>query len=413
MENNLFGTGNENSNDEYEKLKKKHKKTKMFNSVLIFGLGFMTWQNVLVQRLLGNPIELEVEEKMNIVYDYLEEYYVDELDTKMMQEGIYAGIVAGVQDPYTYYLTADDLSRYLESNNGHFVGIGIELMNNMNNEAEIVGVFEYNPAWEAGILPGDIIKVVNGIDVEGMAVSEITTIIKGKIGDTVTLTMEREGKNIDFEIVLDDIVTHTVSHELLTDDMGYIKISGFKENTYEQFMIALRNLQSQNMKGLIIDLRNNLGGLVNSVYDIAEELIPSGILVGTVDKDGKSEDLVLDDKYLEIPMVVLVNENSASASEIFAGAAKDHNVATIVGTQTYGKGLVQGLYTLPDNSAINITIKKYSTPSGEYIHGIGIEPDVVVEMPEDYIQGTPIEKEDDTQLQTGIEIMEEKLGVVD
>lgn len=379
---------------------------------LTFGMDMVNNKTETIYRYLAKYSEdgsesfaIPVEDKMDIIYDYLDKYYVDELDFEMMQEGLYAGIVAGVQDPYTYYLSADSLSRYLESNNGSFVGIGIELTSDENGNPIIVGVFDNNPADKAGIMAGDIIRVVNGVDVEGMVMTDITTLIKGEIGATVVITMERDGEMIDFEMILEDIVTMTVEHNMVDDEIGYIKISGFKENTYEQFAVALQELLDLGMEGLVIDLRNNLGGLVESVYKISEELLPAGVLVGTVDKNGNIEELVLDNKHLDIPMVVLVNGNSASASEIFAGAAKDHGVAKIVGTQTFGKGLVQGLYTLPDSSAINITIKKYSTPSGEYIHGKGITPDLVVELPEDY----DAETDEDEQLKSGLILLRDDM----
>ncbi len=196
---------------------------------------------------------------------------------------------------------------------------------------------------------------------------------------------------------------------MLTEKIGYIAISGFKANTYAQFRECLNELEQEGMQGLILDLRNNPGGLVRSVYQVGDALLPEGTMVYTLDKNGKREDLKCDAAYLDIPLVVLVNENSASAAEIFAGAVKDTGRGTLVGTQTFGKGLVQRLFTLPDGSGLNITIQRYYTPNGTSIHGIGITPDVEAELPAGYTTLTEIPTGEDTQLQKGLQVMEEKL----
>lgn len=373
--------------------------------------SFLT--SIIPWHLTSFKLDMSIQDKMQVVNDYLEMYYVDEIDEEMMIEGIYAGMVAGTQDPYTYYLTESSLNTYLESNSGHFVGIGIELTKTIDEEVLIVSASVGNPAYNAGIQSGDIITAVDGVSIDNMELVEITSMIKGEIGKSVTVSIYREnedliGEKIDFEIVRDDIVTQTINYKFMSEKIGYIEVTGFKENTYIQFMQGLRNLLSMGAEGFIIDLRNNPGGLVQSVYDISEELLPQGVLVSTIDKDGNKEELVLDDTYFDVPIVVLVNGNSASSSEIFAGAVKDTGRGTVIGTQTYGKGLVQGLYTLPDGSAINITVKKYFTPNGNSIHGTGVTPDIIIEMPSGYISGVTLE-EDDIQLQKAFEVLEEEI----
>ena len=208
------------------------------------------------------------------------------------------------------------------------------------------------------------------------------------------------------------VVMESVSHRMINGNIGYISISGFKENTYEQFKAGLDELQEKGMKGLILDLRDNPGGLVKSVYQIGEELLPEGTMVYTMDKQENREDLECDGEYLDIPLVVLVNENSASASEILAGAVKDTERGTLVGMQTFGKGLVQRLFTLPDGSGLNVTIQKYYTPKGTSIHGVGVTPDEKVQLPEKYLTTalTDIPEAEDPQLQKALEVMKEKIG---
>ena len=244
--------------------------------------------------------------------------------------------------------------------------------------------------------------------------SDVAAKIRGKSGTEVTVTVLRKSSEevLEFTMIRCSVVLESVDSRMLGDKIGYISLSGFKENTYEQFKAAMEELQQQGMEGLILDLRDNPGGLVRSVYDIGEEILPEGTMVYTLDNKEKRNDLICDSEYLNIPLVVLVNQNSASASEILSGAVKDLEAGTLVGTQTFGKGLVQRLFTLPDGSGLNITIQKYYTPNGTSIHEVGITPDVVVELPEGYrsMVASEIPAGQDTQLNKALEIMEEKLS---
>ncbi|MEA5056911.1 MAG: S41 family peptidase [Anaerotignum propionicum] len=349
--------------------------------------------------------------KMDVIEDFLDRHYVDDLDKDMLDEGMFAGMVAGVGDRYTYYMTKDYLEKYLQNTGGHFEGIGVTVYQSEDGGVVVYSLMEGYPAQKAGVLAGDIIKKIDGEDVTSLTLNDVAEKMRGLVGSTVKIDVFRPstGATQTFTLKREDVIMKSVESRMLDKEKGYIRISGFKENTYDQFMAALKELQGQGMKGLVLDLRNNPGGLVRSVYLIGDELLPKGLMVYTEDKEGKREELICDDKYLDIPMVVLVNGNSASASEIFAGAAKDMGAATLVGTQTFGKGLVQRLFTLPDGSGLNITIQKYFTPNGTSIHGTGITPDKVVELPEGYEDAKEIPVAEDTQLKEGISVLDEKI----
>lgn len=349
--------------------------------------------------------------KMDVIEDFLDRYYVDDLDKDMLDEGMFAGMVAGAGDRYTYYMTKDYLEKYLQNTGGHFEGIGVTVYQSEDGGVVVYSLMEGYPAQKAGVLAGDIIKKIDGEDVTSLTLNDVAEKMRGPVGSTVKIDVFRpsNGATQTFTLKREDVIMKSVESRMLDKEKGYIRISGFKENTYDQFMAALKELQGQGMKGLVLDLRNNPGGLVRSVYLIGDELLPKGLMVYTEDKEGKREELICDDKYLDIPTVVLVNGNSASASEIFAGAAKDMGAATLVGTQTFGKGLVQRLFTLPDGSGLNITIQKYFTPNGTSIHGTGITPDKVVELPEGYEDAKEIPVAEDTQLKEGISVLDEKI----
>lgn len=380
--------------------------------VLVCVLAWEPLCRMIPWQVLPDPIGMSRSAKIALIEDYLERYYVDELDEAQIDDMLYAGMVAGVGDRYTYYLTADTLSRYMENSSGQFDGVGIEVYTTQAGEIVVSGVMEGEPAEEAGIAVGDIIIGVDGVDMRGKVLSEVAAQIRGEVGTEVTLRVQRGTQTLEFTMERTDVVLHSVESEMPADGIGYIAISGFKENTYEQFKEALTALQEAGMQGLILDLRDNPGGLVRSVYAIGDELLPEGTMVYTLDKNETRNDLVCDAEYTDIPLVLLVNENSASASEILAGAVKDTGRGTLVGTQTFGKGLVQRLFTLPDGSGLNVTFQKYYTPNGTSIHGVGIAPDEVVELPQAY-QGAAVGEIPagaDTQLARAMEVLEGQIG---
>lgn len=365
------------------------------------------WQSI--------PFEIPLSRsaKAEIMESYLDKYYVEAFDETLVEEMLYSGMAAGVGDRYTYYMSEETLEQYLENTNGNFDGVGIEVYTNQDGEVVISRVMEGQPAQQAGMQEGDVIVGVNGEDMRGKMMSDVAAKIRGKAGTEVTIEVFRKSTGKTLEMIMERavVVMESVDSRMIKGNIGYISISGFKENTYEQFKTALDALQKEGMKGLVLDLRDNPGGLVKSVYQIGEELLPEGTMVYTLDKQEKREDLKCDGEYLDIPLVVLVNENSASASEILAGAVKDTGRGTLVGAQTFGKGLVQRLFTLPDGSGLNVTIQKYYTPKGTSIHGIGIEPDEAVQLGEKYQETalTDIPEGEDSQLQKAMEVLRKEI----
>lgn len=381
--------------------------------VLLVSVAWKPICRIIPWHVLPFQISMSREVKADIIQSYLDKYYVDELDEGQVEEMLYAGMMAGVGDRYTYYLTEDSLDQYMENSNGNFDGVGIEVYSTQEGEVIISSVMAGQPAETAGMMAGDVIIGVDGEDMRGKVISDVAAKIRGKHGTEVTIQVLRRstGETLEFTMERTTVVLESVSSRMIDGTIGYISLTGFKENTYTQFKEALDALQEAGMKGLILDLRDNPGGLVKSVYEIGEELLPEGTMVYTLDKNENRNDLKCDGEYLDIPLVVLVNENSASASEIFAGAVKDTGRGTLVGTQTFGKGLVQRLFTLPDGSGLNITIQKYYTPNGTSIHGVGIEPDEVVQLPEKYLSTalTEIPAGEDMQLQKGIETLQREI----
>lgn len=350
-------------------------------------------------------------DKLEDIDDVLDSRYYEKFDEAALLESAYEGYVSGIGDPYTSYFSKEQFELFLEDSAGSYEGIGVVVTFGENGEdIEVLSPFAGSPGEKAGVLQGDHILKVDGVEISGMTLEEAVKLIKGPKGSTVVLTVYRklDDKMIDLNIVRDVINMETVSYEMLEDNIGYMNISGFQEVTYDQFMEALNALEEQGQKGMIIDLRNNPGGLVYIVSEIADELLKKGLIVYTEDKNGKREEIFSDEEHqFKKPLVILVNEYSASASEILAGAIKDHKAGKIVGTKTFGKGLVQGSYQLDDGSAIKVTIARYFTPAGNYIHKIGIQPDFEVLLPEEQKNKFKVDRDKDTQLIKAIEVMKE------
>ncbi|WP_113673671.1 S41 family peptidase [Vallitalea guaymasensis] len=366
-----------------------------------------------------NTPEEKIKDILKLVEDryYLENYKEEELYDSAY-DGLYSGLLDGLEDPYTEYYTKKEYESFMESTSGSYEGIGaVVTYNEETKELMIVSPFIGSPAEKAGLLPGDIVRKVDDKNIKGLTMEDVVAnMIRGKKGTKVTLSIYRESdnSNMDLEIKRDVITMPTVSHEMLDDKIGYIRITGFEEVTYDQFKEALYDLEAQEQKGLIIDVRNNPGGLLNIVIDMADELLPEGLIVYTEDKNGYREQASSDEEHkFTKPLVVLANENSASASEILTGAIKDSGIGTVVGTTTFGKGLVQRIFPLEDGSAVKVTISKYYTPSGNYIHGKGIEPDVKIELPEELKKELVIKREEDTQFAKAVEVMKDKIAKED
>ncbi|MCJ7856756.1 S41 family peptidase [Lachnospiraceae bacterium NSJ-143] len=358
--------------------------------------------------MAGGRNSFSKEDKLGYISALLNTYYVDDIDSDKLLEGACEGLVAGVGDPYTTYMSKETVENFMSATNGEFYGIGVGLLFNSEDGSTVVSyLMDNSPAGAAGVMPGDKLIKVNGKSISGMDSDSIVSMVRGPKGTTVELGIYRssDNKEYTFKITRDIIDIQSVKGEVLDGDIGYIYLSGFKNNTYDQFMSNYSKLKEQGIKGLIIDVRDNPGGLLNIVEKIADELVPEGSVVYTVDKHGNRKDFNADSNYIDIPLVMLVNGNSASASEILAGAVQDRGRGKLVGTQTFGKGLVQNLYSIPDGSAVKITIEKYYTPKGVCIQGVGITPDYVVERNDNLASVLLLEHKDDVQLSKALEVI--------
>lgn len=349
---------------------------------------------------------VEYTEKEYIIHSLIEEYYLHEIDERALEDGKYKGMIEALNDPYTTYLTVEETSERIMQNEGTYRGIGIVLSQNTETgEMTITRCYQDSPAEKAGIMSGDILYQIDGILVSDMELSDVTAHIKNSDEEGVVLTLIREGEQnyLNITVVPGSVQSEMVQSQMLEDSIGYLAIYDFTETTYEQFHAHLESLKEDGMTGLIVDLRNNTGGLMTSVTDILDSILPEGVMVYTLDKEGNRTDYNSSGATpLEIPMVVLVNEYTASASEIFAGAVRDYDMALLVGTKTYGKGVVQSTFYLEDGSAVKLTSASYFTPEGTDINGTGLEPDVVVELDQELDENGYIH---DNQLTKAIETM--------
>ena len=338
----------------------------------------------------------------------LKKYYLNDIDEDKAVDGALEGYVASLGDQYTEYIPKDEMQEYTQNLLGNYVGIGIYMAQNTKDNTIVVAMpVKYSPAEEAGILPGDIIKKIDGVEYTGEDMNAAANNIKGAEGTTVKLEIQRGQEIKTFEITRKKITTNPVVAEKLDNNIGYLEVSSFDEDTAENFKAKYEELKTQGITSLIIDLRNNGGGLVEQALKIADYIVPKDKeLLVTVDKDGKEKvEKSKEDVLIDMPIVLLVNKNSASSSEILAGALKDLNEATIVGTTTYGKGVIQQLVTLRDGSGLKFTVEEYYTPNRTKINGVGIEPNEKVDLPESVTNPISVERKDDTQLQKAIELL--------
>lgn len=348
-------------------------------------------------------------QKAKYIEETVKESYTGDIDDDQMEEYMYKGMMASLGDPYSAYYTSEEYEELTTETTGSYEGIGVVMQQDVNTgEVKVVRCYEGAPGEKAGLLPEDVLVEVNGESVSGMELSEVVDKVKNSQDQVAHLTIAREGESeyLEIDVHLEEVNIPVVQSEMLEDNIGYIALYEFTEQTEPQYMEAFEALKDQGMERLIIDVRNNPGGLLTSVCDILEDILPEGLIVYTEDKNGEREEYACDgENELDIPLAVLVNGNSASASEIFAGAIQDYSKGTIVGTTTFGKGIVQSLIPFNDGSAIKTTTAKYYTPSGKCIHGTGIQPDVEVELSEGLEQETSISHEEDNQLQKAIEVV--------
>ena len=356
----------------------------------------------------------KVSEKEEAIYNTIDDYYLNEIDNDKIQNGIYKGMVDSLGDPYTVYYNSEEYKQFTSSSSGTYSGIGVAVSQNVTTGAiTIVKTFKKGSGEKEGMKPGDVIYKVEGKKIEGLELSKVVSMIKGEEGTFVKVTVLRDGKEIEFNLERKKLEVDTVNYRMEDRSgkkIGYISVSEFDEVTASQFKSAISELNKEGMEGLVIDLRDNPGGLLDVTCEMLDRMIKKGLLVYTVDKYGKrvDEDATDSDSF-DKPVAILVNGNSASASEVFSGAMKDYKAATLVGTKTFGKGIVQSIVPFGDGTAMKVTVSKYYTPNGVNIHGTGIEPDVVVELSKDATKNGKYDRKYDNQLDKALDVVVDKL----
>lgn len=355
-------------------------------------------------------LDRETERKVEALSSFIQENYYEDVDVEEIRNGLYQGLFDNL-DVYSCYYTPEEYKELFETTlEGSYSGIGASLQQDEETMAvTIVHVYEGTPAEEAGLQEGDMIIRVDDYDTSSMELAEVVSHIRGEENTTVHLEFYRGSEKMSCDVSRRKMSLPTVESEMLSDGVGYISVSEFTDATTQQFSDTLAELSSEGMNSVIIDLRMNPGGVLTTACDMLDEILPEGLIVYTEDREGKKDEIYsTDEKSLDIPLVVLVNGYSASASEIFAGAIQDRGAGTIVGTTTYGKGVVQSVRSLDDGSAIKLTTHRYFTPGGTCIQGIGITPDVEIEYQFLGEEGEKYTHELDNQIQKAIEILKEK-----
>ncbi|MBP1925839.1 carboxyl-terminal processing protease [Sedimentibacter acidaminivorans] len=354
--------------------------------------------------------------KQESVMDYAKENFLYDADESAMLEGALKGTLNALGDPYTQFMTKEQFDALMQDTEGSYEGIGVYITASDDNKILIVSPIEDTPAEKAGLKTGDKIIRINGTDFSADEMDEAVKLMKGMPGTSVNLTILREDKdgiNKTSEVVVnrEKIKIKTIKPAMLENDIGYIRITTFDLQTADDFNKAYNDLKNQGMKGLVIDLRYNPGGIIDATVDITNKFLGEGIITYTKTKAGEMDYYKSDSKADDIPLVLLVNDGSASASEIMSGALKDTKRATLIGTKTFGKGIVQRVQKFGnDGEGIKMTISEYFTPNGINIHGIGIEPDIEVELPEDAVGYGSEYYDTDVQLQKAVEVINEKIS---
>ena len=415
------GTNGSGLRDDRNRERNQKRKGRM-NGVIGFILGIMT-SFVLVYVGFafafnnGNVLSLflkrnskldykKIEEKTSVLQNIIDRYFLFDEDMTKVEDGIYAGMMNGLGDPYTVYYTKEEYKALNEDTEGKYSGIGAVVSQNPNTKIiTIVKIFDNSPANDAGLQVGDIIDKIDGEEVAGTDMDILVkTKIRGEEGTSFKMTVLRgdDRKEVELDLTRRSIEVETVAGKMLDNNIGYIAVSQFDAVTSEQFKSNIESLQSQGMTKLIVDLRGNPGGLLDQVVDMLDYILPDGLVLYTEDKYGKREEYYSDGSHeLKIPMVVLVNENSASASEVFTATFRDFEWGTVVGKTTFGKGIVQNVLPLGDGTAVKITTQHYYPPSGYDLHKVGIKPDLEVDLNE----GAKIGTDSDNQLSAAIDIL--------
>lgn len=376
---------------------------------VLLGLGLVSCAGSLPFLSKEEAVSQETKEKLSGIQALIQKEYIGEVDEDALQTGICQGYVGALGDPYSAYYDEEQTSALMETTQGEYGGIGVVLTQNLDTGVTTASsVYEDSPAMKAGMKDGDIIYQVEGRDVSGMALEEISGSIKGEKGTTVEITVLRgeEREEVTLTITRDTIQAETVKTRMLEDEIGYLAISEFDSVTLEQYREGLAELTAQGMEGLIVDLRGNPGGNLDTVCEILDLMLPEGLIVYTEDKDGNRQEFTSDEaQEVQVPLAVLVDGNSASASEIYAGAIQDYGIGQIVGKKTYGKGVVQTIYDLKDGTSLKLTVAEYFTPNGRNIDGEGITPDVEVTY-----QRNENDPEADNQLDRAVETLQNEMA---
>ena len=354
--------------------------------------------------------DLAFTQKIKYLENMIDEEYLGEISTDKLEEGVYAGLIYGLGDVYSRYYTKDEYEQESVTTEGSYVGIGVAMQKYTAGGVQIVECYKGSTAEEAGVKVDDVITAINGEDITDTELQDVVSMIKDNEDKDVVLTVQRKGEDTqEITVKVSNVELPSVFGEMLDENTGYIQITEFKGVTVEQYEEVFADLKEQGLERLVVDLRDNPGGLLNVVCDILRDILPEGLIVYTEDKNGNRSEETCDGKNpLDMPLAVLVNGNSASASEIFAGAVKDYGLGTIVGTTTYGKGVVQSIRQLSDGSAVKLTIANYYTPKGNSINKTGIRPDVEVELSPELLNQEEITHEEDNQLQAALNSLNTK-----
>lgn len=361
----------------------------------------------------GLILNEEAVNKINELSAYAKLYYYNDMELEEMQDSMYEGLIEGLGDKYSAYYNEEDYAEMQLSTTGQYYGIGAGLTQDLDTMVvSVTKVYKGTPSEAAGLKNDDILISVDGVDGTSMEVSELVKLIRGEAGTTVHLEIYRPSTDeyLSFDVERADITLPSVDYEMMENGIGYVLIESFENETAHQFRKAVRDLTAQGMQAMVLDVRYNPGGIVDSVVEVLDTILPEGLLVYIEDKAGNRQNYTSSGaSYLDIPIAVLINEDSASAAEILAGAIKDYEYGTLIGTTTFGKGIVQTVFTLPDGDAVKLTTAKYFTPNGNYIHEVGIEPDIELEY--EYLdpEGTEYERQYDNQILKAIEVLEGEL----
>lgn len=354
-----------------------------------------------------------VRDKIDTIDAIIDDYYYFNIDREKQEEALYDAIMEGLDDPYSVYYTPEEFAELQEDTSGEYVGIGAVVTQDADMVVSVVRPIPGSPAEESGLQAEDIITEVDGTEIVDQELTLVVDMIRGTEGTKAHIKLYRPSIQDYIEVDVERRVVENVSvySEMLDNNIGYIQVQQFYENTSDEFKTAIDALEAQGMQGIIIDMRDNPGGVLTTVVDMCDYLMDGGVIVTTKDKNGNiiSEYSASEEHSVDIPMVVLTNGNSASASEIFSGAMQDTGMAELVGTTTYGKGIVQSVIPLDDGSAIKLTVAKYFTPNGNDIHEKGIVPDYEVELPDGRTNAVNLDRAEDTQLQKAEEVIAEML----